>query len=472
MASLRAPTALTHSLPRCSPLATWHSAATSVSSMAQPVRVSAACPVRLLPGALRAPMPHVVHHSHPSLPARPCRTWCITLTRRSPRAFTRSPRLSALCSSLRLPVLRASASPDPSPAPVEPEAAYSPIPVPPPGWAEQQQREAESTAEERDGVTIRRRPPGGAAAHMVGPFQFRVGGKVEENVPRNILEEIVWHKDGEVAAFKERTPLSALARALEGAPPARDFVGALRAREAETGVPALIAEVKKASPSRGVIQPDFDPVRIAKAYEQGGAACLSVLTDSKFFQGSFENLALIRAAGVECPLLCKEFVVDAWQVYCARTKGADAVLLIAAVLPDQDLRYLIKITRSLGMAALIEVHTEREMDRVLALEGVTLIGINNRDLGTFKVDIGNTQQLLAGERGAAIRERGIMVVGESGLFTPDDVAFVQKAGCNAVLVGESLVRTSDPTAAIAALFGRPITTTPGQPDPAQAHAPA
>ncbi|CAI5983310.1 unnamed protein product [Closterium sp. NIES-65] len=411
MAALRAPTALTHSLPLCSQLATRHSAATSVSTMAQPVR--------------------------------------------------------------RLPVLRASASPDPSPAPAEPETAPSPIPVPPPGWAEQQQREAEATAEERDGVTIRRRPPGGAAAHMVGPFQFRVGGKVEENVPRNILEEIVWHKDGEVAAFKERTPLSALARALEGAPPARDFVGALRAREAETGVPALIAEVKKASPSRGVIQPDFDPVRIAKAYEQGGAACLSVLTDSKFFQGSFENLELIRAAGVACPLLCKEFVVDAWQVYCARTKGADAVLLIAAVLPDQDLRYLIKITHSLGMAALIEVHTEREMDRVLALEGVTLIGINNRDLGTFKVDIGNTQQLLAGERGAAIRERGIMVVGESGLFTPHDVAFVQKAGCNAVLVGESLVRTSDPTAAIAALFGRPITThQPGQPEPAQAQSAA
>ncbi|CAI5476065.1 unnamed protein product [Closterium sp. Yama58-4] len=410
MAALRAPTALTHSLPLCSPLATWHSAATSVSSMAQPVR--------------------------------------------------------------RVPVLRASASSDPSPAPAESQAPPSPIPVPPPGWAEQQQREAEAAAEERDGVTIRRRPPGGAAAHMVGPFEFRVGGKVEENVPRNILEEIVWHKDGEVAAFKERTPLSALARALEGAPPARDFVGALRAREAETGVPALIAEVKKASPSRGVIQPDFDPVRIAKAYEQGGAACLSVLTDSKFFQGSFENLELIRAAGVGCPLLCKEFVVDPWQVYCARSKGADAVLLIAAVLPDQDLRYLMKITHSLGMAALIEVHTEREMDRVLALEGVTLIGINNRDLGTFKVDIGNTQQLLAGERGAAIRERGIMVVGESGLFTPVDVAFVQKAGCNAVLVGESLVRTSDPTAAIAALFGRPLTTTPGQPDPAQAHAPA
>ncbi|CAI5935046.1 unnamed protein product [Closterium sp. NIES-64] len=519
--------------------------------MAQPVRVSPACPVRLLLGALRA--------------ARPCRAGRITLVRRSPPAFTRfpapciprahdfccrsssfrSPRFSSsppsppVASALpdplplhrpaRLPVLRASASPDPSPAPAEPETAPSPIPVPPPGWAEQQQREAEATAEERDGVTIRRRPPGGAAAHMVGPFQFRVGGKVEENVPRNILEEIVWHKDGEVAAFKERTPLSALARALEGAPPARDFVGALRAREAETGVPALIAEVKKASPSRGVIQPDFDPVRIAKAYEQGGAACLSVLTDSKFFQGSFENLELIRAAGVACPLLCKEFVVDAWQVYCARTKGADAVLLIAAVLPDQDLRYLIKITHSLGMAALIEVHTEREMDRVLALEGVTLIGINNRDLGTFKVDIGNTQQLLAGERGAAIRERGIMVVGESGLFTPHDVAFVQKAGCNAVsapcnavsapcnavsapcnavsapcnavsapcnavsapcnavsapcnavsapcnavLVGESLVRTSDPTAAIAALFGRPITThQPGQPEPAQAQSAA
>ncbi|GJP72643.1 hypothetical protein CLOP_g3410 [Closterium sp. NIES-67] len=351
MASLLAPTALTHTLAS-SPLATWHSAAASVASRAQPMR--------------------------------------------------------------RLPFVRASASPDPSAAPAELEAAPSTVPVPPPGWAEEQQRAAEAAAEERDGVTIRRRPPGGAAAHMVGPFQFRVGGKVEENVPRNILEEIVWHKDGEVAAFKERTPLAALARALEGAEPARDFVGALRAHEAASGMPALIAEVKKASPSRGVIQPDFDPVRIAKAYETGGAACLSVLTDSKFFQGSFENLALIREAGVACPLLCKEFIVDAWQVYCARSKGADAVLLIAAVLTDQDLRYLMKITHALGMAALIEVHTEREMDRVLALEGVALIGINNRDLGTFKVDIGNTQQLLAGDRGAAIRNRGIMVVGESG----------------------------------------------------------
>ncbi|CAI5965088.1 unnamed protein product [Closterium sp. NIES-64] len=316
---------------------------------------------------------------------------------------------------------------------------------------------------------------------MVGPFQFRVGGKVEENVPRNILEKILWLKDGEVAAFKERTPPSALALALDGAPPARDFVGALQA---------------------------------------------------------FENLEFIRAAGMGSPLLCKDFVVDAWQLYCARTKGADTVLLIATVLPDQDLCYhplprhghphrgaslpaALPPCRSAALppchpATLLPlsvfpcpitlVHREREMERVLALEGITLISINNRNLGTFKVDLGNTQQLLAKERGAAIRERGIMVVGESGLFIPGDVAFVQKAGCNAVsrrmpaqlalivstsvypprlhpllpsstrlppqvLVGESLVRTSDPTAAIAALFGRPLTThQPGQPEPAQAQA--
>ncbi|XAR55244.1 Indole-3-glycerol-phosphate synthase [Bertholletia excelsa] len=304
------------------------------------------------------------------------------------------------------------------------------------------------------GINIRRRPPTGPPLHYVGPFEFRIEN--EGNTPRNILEEIIWHKDMEVSQRKERRPLSALKKALENAPPTRDFAGALRASYLRTGLPGLIAEVKKASPSRGILRENFNPVEIAQAYEKGGAACLSVLTDEKYFQGSFENLEAIRKAGVKCPLLCKEFIVDVWQIYYARIKGADAVLLIAAVLPDLDIRYMIKICKMLGLTALIEVHDEREMDRVLRIEGVELIGINNRDLGTFKFDISNTKKLLEGKRGEMIRKKDIIVVGESGLFTPADVAYVQECGVKAVLVGESLVKKSDPGKGIAELFGKDI----------------
>lgn len=328
------------------------------------------------------------------------------------------------------------------------------MPVRPQEWKEEMERKREAEIRAKQGVTIRRRAPAGPPTHNVGPFEFKI--EDEDSVPQNILEEIVWHKDTEVAQLKERTPLPLVMRALRAAEPPRDFLAALRGCQVATGAPALIAEVKKASPSKGVIQPDFDPVRIARAYEAGGAACLSVLTDAKYFQGSFENLKLIRSAGVKCPLLCKEFIVDAWQLHFARLKGADAALLIAAVLPDQDLRYFLKMMSRLGMTALVEVHSEQEMDRVLGLEGVQLIGINNRNLETFKVDVGITERLLQGERGQQIRDRGITVVGESGLFTPDDIARVQKAGCGAVLVGESLVKQSDPAAGIAALFGKDI----------------
>ncbi|KAJ4730247.1 indole-3-glycerol phosphate synthase, chloroplastic-like [Melia azedarach] len=304
------------------------------------------------------------------------------------------------------------------------------------------------------GIRIRRRPLTGPPLHYVGPFEFRIQN--EGNTPRNILEEIIWHKDVEVSQLKERRPLFTLKKALENAPPTRDFVGALRAAHQRTGLPGLIAEVKKASPSRGILREDFDPVEIARAYEKGGAACLSVLTDEKYFKGSFENLEAIRSAGVKCPLLCKEFIVDAWQIYYARTKGADAVLLIAAVLPDLDIKYMTKICKMLGLAALVEVHDEREMDRVLGIEGIELIGINNRNLETFKVDISNTKRLLEGERGKIIRQKDIIVVGESGLFTPDDIAYVQEAGVKAVLVGESIVKQSDPGKGITGLFGKDI----------------
>ncbi|KAI9177724.1 hypothetical protein LWI28_018504 [Acer negundo] len=306
------------------------------------------------------------------------------------------------------------------------------------------------------GIRIRRRPPTGPPQHYVGPFEFRI--QSEGNTPRNILEEIIWHKDVEVAQLKERRPLFRLKNALDSAPPTKDFVGALRAAYQRTGLPGLIAEVKKASPSRGILREDFDPVEIAQAYEKGGAACLSVLTDEKYFKGSFENLEAIRNAGVKCPLLCKEFIVDAWQIYYARTKGADAILLIAAVLPDLDIKYMIKICKMLGLATLVEVHNEREMDRVLGIEGVELIGINNRNLETFEVDISNTKKLLEGDRGQKIREKDIIVVGESGLFTPDDIAYVQEAGVKAVLVGESIVKQSDPRKGIAGLLGKDISS--------------
>ncbi|KAK7251782.1 hypothetical protein RIF29_35296 [Crotalaria pallida] len=305
------------------------------------------------------------------------------------------------------------------------------------------------------GIRIRRRPPTGPPLHYVGPFEFRLQN--EGNTLRNILEEIVWNKDVEVSKFKERKPLVVVKKDLDNAPPARDFIGALRAANERTGLPGLIAEVKKASPSRGILREDFDPVEIAQAYEKGGAACLSVLTDEKYFKGSFENLEAIRKAGVKCPLLCKEFIIDAWQLYYARSKGADAVLLIAAVLPDLDIKYMVKICKLLGLTALVEVHDEREFDRVLGIEGIELIGINNRNLETFELDISITKKLLEGERGKIIREKNIITVGESGLFTPDDIAYVQEAGVKAVLVGESVVKQSDPGKGISNLFGKDIT---------------
>eukprot|EP00227_Mantoniella_beaufortii_P011191 CAMPEP_0197591656 /NCGR_PEP_ID=MMETSP1326-20131121/13838_1 /TAXON_ID=1155430 /ORGANISM="Genus nov. species nov., Strain RCC2288" /LENGTH=361 /DNA_ID=CAMNT_0043157195 /DNA_START=165 /DNA_END=1250 /DNA_ORIENTATION=- len=319
-------------------------------------------------------------------------------------------------------------------------------------------------------VSIRRRPPNGLSMHNVGTengspgFAFKMeainqnGERIEntDNKPRNILEEIVWSKDEELVRRKEKFPLELVRTSMVLAPPPRDFVGAIKEQFKATGQPALIAEVKKASPSKGVIQPNFDPVKIGKAYEAGGAACLSVLTDEKFFQGGFENLELIRSSGVTCPLLCKEFIVDAYQIYLARKYGADAILLIAAVLPNKDLMYFQKIAKSVGMASLIEVHTYEEMERVLKLDDIQLLGINNRDLGTFEVSLNVTVDLMAGPLGDEVRRRGITVVGESGIFTIDDVNVLQKAGVGCLLVGESLVKQDSPEIGIKKMYGRPL----------------
>jgi indole-3-glycerol phosphate synthase len=271
--------------------------------------------------------------------------------------------------------------------------------------------------------------------------------KLPDAAPKHILEEIVWHKETEVTQLREKTPLAELQKQALLAPPTRDFVAALRQGKTK---PALIAEVKKASPSKGVLREDFDPVAIALSYQQGGASCISVLTDEKFFQGSFDNLAKIRAA-VDLPLLCKDFVIYPYQMYLARVQGADAVLLIAAILSDQDLQYFVKIANALKLAALIEVHTLAELDRVLALDGATLVGINNRNLADFSVDLQTTCQLLSA-RGDQLQQRGMLVVSESGLHNPADLALVMSAGAEAVLIGESLVKQPNPKAVIATLF--------------------
>ncbi|MDZ8223252.1 indole-3-glycerol phosphate synthase TrpC [Nostoc sp. ChiVER01] len=263
--------------------------------------------------------------------------------------------------------------------------------------------------------------------------------------PRHILEEIVLHKRQEVAQMQQELPLAALRQQLNSAPTVRNFLAALQENPNQ---PSLIAEVKKASPSRGIIRADFDAVAVAQAYERGGAACLSVLTDQKFFQGSFDNLRRVRkqsspeASQVALPLLCKEFIINPYQIYLARTAGADAVLLIAAILSDQELQGFLQLIHDLGMNALVEVHTLDELDRVLKLDDLHLVGINNRNLEDFTLDIGTTQQLLA-QRQQQLQSLDITVVSESGLYTPADLSLVAEAGARAVLIGESLVKQSD-----------------------------
>lgn len=294
-------------------------------------------------------------------------------------------------------------------------------------------------------VKVRRRPD--QPPVDVGPLQFQVHGSDLE--ARNILEKIVWAKEKEIEARRNQVPLAKLRTRVASAPPVRDFLGSLRRSPHPV---ALIAEVKRASPSRGTIRADFDPAALALAYTAGGADVLSVLTDKPFFGGSFSDLTLVRDA-VELPVLCKEFVLSPYQIYLARAHGADAILLIAAILSDTDLNYLLRITEQLGMTALVEVHDSEELDRVLAIEGVTLIGINNRDLTTFDVSLQTTRTLIA-ERGTQLVQRGITVVSESGIFSPADLVSVGEAGARAVLVGESLLRQSDVAQAVIALLGK------------------
>ena len=256
--------------------------------------------------------------------------------------------------------------------------------------------------------------------------------------PRHILEEIVLHKQQEVALMYEQFAFSDLKNQVSSAPQVRDFLAAIRQNPHK---PSIIAEVKKASPSKGIIRKNFEPLEIALAYERGGASCISVLTDAKFFQGSFENLQVIRNR-VNIPLLCKEFIIDPYQIYLARVKGADAILLIAAILNDETIKDFHEIAQSLGMTVLVEVHTLTEMDRVLAIPGIKLLGINNRNLEDFSVDLATTAELRS-QRRDILNKLDISVVSESGLYTSSDLAFVLEAGAEAVLIGESLVKQDD-----------------------------
>jgi len=259
----------------------------------------------------------------------------------------------------------------------------------------------------------------------------------------NILERIVAVKRDEVAAGRRRCDLAAMRARAETLPGARDFVGALR-RRIEAGGAAVIAEIKKASPSKGVLRADFRPAEIAASYERHGAAALSVLTDAPFFQGAPEYLTATREAA-SLPALRKDFLVDAWQVFESRALGADAVLLIAAALDDAEMRDFEAIALALGMAVLVEVHDERELDRALALR-TPLLGINNRNLRTFEVTLDTTLALLP------CLPAGRLVVTESGILAPADVRRMREAGVNAFLVGEAFMRADDPGVALASLL--------------------
>ena len=259
----------------------------------------------------------------------------------------------------------------------------------------------------------------------------------------DILDKIVAVKHQEVAAALARKPLAAMRADAESRVLTRNFVGALRAKIA-AGLPAVIAEVKKASPSKGILRPDFIPADIAQSYAEHGAACLSVLTDQQFFQGSIDYLKQARAS-CDLPVLRKDFMVDAYQVYEARAMGADCILLIAACLDDAQMKSLEALAMSLDMAVLVEVHDRAELERALLLK-TPLLGINNRNLKTFEVSLDATLGMLKDVPADRL------LVTESGITTAADVQRMRTAGVQAFLVGEAFMRADDPGQALAQLF--------------------
>jgi indole-3-glycerol phosphate synthase len=266
------------------------------------------------------------------------------------------------------------------------------------------------------------------------------------SAPRDVLAEILAHKREEVAAAKRAVApveMRASAEARARSEAARGFRRAL----AEGPAPRVVAEIKRRSPSKGLIRADFDPVGIAKAYADAGAAAISVLTDARYFGGDLGHLEAVRAS-VGVPILRKDFLVDSYQVDEARARGADAVLLIVRALQPAELRDLRERAVGLGLDVLVEVHDEGEVETALAV-GADLVGVNNRDLATFATDLAVTERLAP-----RLAEAGVVVVGESGIFTHADVRRLEAAGAHAVLVGESLMREPDVGRALARLRGR------------------
>ncbi len=269
-------------------------------------------------------------------------------------------------------------------------------------------------------------------------------GGVEREARADILQRILSAKAAEVARRSAEVGIRELSRQVDGAPAPRGFAGRLFAALG-AGRAGVVAEIKRASPSKGLLREAFDPARIAASYAANGASCLSVLTDRGFFQGDARHLVEARAA-CDLPVLCKDFIIDSYQVYEARTLGADCILLIVAALDDPTLRELSGLAAELAMDVLVEVHDEVELGRALALDGA-LIGINNRDLRTFETDLETTLKL-AGRVPA-----GRLVVTESGIQTRADVARLRGRGIHAFLVGEAFLRAADPGAKLAELFG-------------------
>ncbi len=259
----------------------------------------------------------------------------------------------------------------------------------------------------------------------------------------DILKKILARKREEVVERSASVPMDVLKGQVETAPPVRDFVGAMQAKLA-AGKSAVIAEIKKASPSKGVLREDFQPAEIARSYEKGGAACLSVLTDRDFFQGCEAYLQQARAA-CNLPVIRKDFIIDDYQLYEARAIGADAILLIVAALDDTQLVSLANLAEQLGMAVLVEVHNADELERARALK-TPLFGVNNRNLKTFEVSLQNTIELLAA------MPDGCIVITESGIHAREDVELMRNNRVNSFLVGEAFMRCDDPGGRLAELF--------------------